>query len=95
MTNLRCAVPIFLPYEIIILTGTWLTPDITDAELGLDRFKIFRLDMNPDNSPHSRGGYVLIAINTSLTSSPVMLNHLNVEKVCAILFTILLTHLHF
>jgi len=42
----------FLSYEIIILTETWLTPDITDEELGFERFKIFGLDRNPDNSPH-------------------------------------------
>jgi len=75
----------FLSYEIIILTETWLTSDITDAELGFDSFKIFRLDRNPNISPHAQGGGVLIAIKSSLILFPVTLSHPDVEQVFAII----------
>lgn len=75
----------FLSYDIIIVTETWLTPDFIDSELGLYNFKIFRLDRNPFNSSHSRGGGVLIAVKSTVTTSPVILNLSDVEQVFAIL----------
>lgn len=76
----------FLSYELIILTEIWLTLDITDAEFGLDSFKIFRLDSNPDNIPYSRDEGVLITINTSIIPSLVTLSHPDVEPIFTILF---------
>lgn len=75
----------FLSYNIIILTETWLNPDFTDAELGLDNFKIFRLDRNPFNSPHSRGGGVLIAVKLTVPSPLLILNLSDIKQVFAIL----------
>ena len=83
--DLRCSVPMFLSYDIIILTETWLSPDITDGELGFNSFKIFRLDRNPNNSFHSRGGGVLIAVNSEIISNPVFSINSNVEHLFALL----------
>ncbi|CAI6373552.1 unnamed protein product [Macrosiphum euphorbiae] len=74
----------FSIYDIIILTETWLSPDIKDAELGFVGFQVYRLDRNPNNSSFSRGGGVLIAIKSSLESHPVPLNVSNVEQVYAL-----------
>lgn len=73
----------FLSYDIIIVTETWLTPDFIDSELGLYNFKIFRLDRNPFNSSHSRGGGVLIYYSIYIII--VILNLSDVEQVFAIL----------
>lgn len=75
----------FLSYDIIILTETWLSPDISDSELGLDYFTIYRLDRNFINSSHSRGGGVLIAVKSAITSSSITLNNSNVEHVFVLL----------
>jgi len=75
----------FYIYDVIVLTETWLPPDIKDAGLGFVGFKVYRLDRNPNNSSFSSGGGVLIAIKSSLTSHPVPLNISNVEQVLALL----------
>lgn len=80
LLSLRCSVPMFLSYAICILTETWLTADISDAELGFNNFNIFRLYRNPNNSLHSRDGGVLIAIKSSFTSSPVSKVYLMLSK---------------
>jgi len=82
LINIRCAFPMLSIYDVIVLTETWLSPDIKDAELGFVGFQVYRLDRNPNNSPFSRG--VLIAIISSLKSHPVPLNVSNVEQVYAL-----------
>lgn len=64
----------FLSYDIIILTKTWLFLDYSDVELGSDYFTIHRLDMNINNSSHSPGGGVLIAVNSSIISPITVTN---------------------
>lgn len=71
----------FYIYDIVVLTVTWLSPDIEDAELGFVGFQVYRLDRNPNNSSFSRGGGVLIAMKISLKSHPVTLTVSNVERV--------------
>jgi len=85
LINIRCAFPIFFIYDVIVLTETWLSPDIKDAELGFVGFRVYRLDRNPNNSSFSRGGGVLIAIKSSLKSHPVPLNVSNVKQVYAVM----------
>jgi len=53
----------FYFYDVIIITETFLIPDISDSELGFHGFQVIRLDRNPNNSSFLRGGGVLIAIN--------------------------------
>jgi len=59
---IRTIFPIFCFYDIIIVTETWLTSDISSFELSLFGFQIFRLDRNIFISVCKRGGGVLIAM---------------------------------
>jgi len=52
------------PYDVIILVETWLSGDISNAELGLAYYSLFRLDRNLNTSVHTRGGGVLIAVKS-------------------------------
>jgi len=53
---------ILLSHDILILTETWLTSDISDAELGLLGYKIFGYNRCKDTSDELRGGGTSIAI---------------------------------
>jgi len=75
----------FYFYDVIILTETWLTPDISDIELGFHGFQVIRLDRNPNNSSFLQGGGVLIAINNCIKSHPITSNASNVEQIFALL----------
>lgn len=74
---------LFLSYDIIIITETWFS-NINDAEFGLAGHQLYRLKRSLINSPYSRGGGVLIAINLLIKSS-VHFTSDNVEKVFIIL----------
>lgn len=41
-------------FDYIILTETWLTSGIHDAELGMIDYNIYRLDCNSNNSIHKK-----------------------------------------
>ena len=81
LNTLRCNFILFDSYDIIILTETWLTPDIGNAELGFVGFHIFRFDRNSYSSSSTRGGGVLIAVKSNLNASLIVNNCLNVEQV--------------
>jgi len=85
LVSLRCSVPSFLNYDILVLTETWLTPDIDDSELGFTGYQLFRLDRNSENSPHSRGGGVLLAVKSALNPQPITTNVNNVEQIFVLL----------
>jgi len=72
-------------YDVIILTETWLTLDISDNELGFNDFQVIRLDRNPNNRSFIHGGGVLIAINNYIKSHPITLNTSNFEQVFVLL----------
>lgn len=86
LVSLRCSFPMFSFYDIIIFTETWLTPDISDNELGFTGFQVIRLDRNHNNSTSLQGGGVLIAIKNTFNFHPVSLTISNVEQVFAMLF---------
>jgi len=81
LVRLICSFPMFYFYDIIILTETWLSPNISESELGFFGFQVIRLDRNPNNSSFLWVGGVLIAIKTTLNFHPVSLN---VSKVSSI-----------
>jgi len=82
LVSLRCSFPMFHFYDIIILTETWLTPDISDSELGFAGFQVIRHDRNHNNITSIRGGGVIIAIkNTRSFHATVS----NVEQVFVLL----------
>lgn len=68
-------------HDVYILTETWLSKEISDAELGLDGYVTFRCDRNINTSSSLRGGGTFISVHAkirpTLVSSPV----LNVEQV--------------
>jgi len=72
-------------YDIIILIETWLTPDISDNELGFASFQVIRLDSNHNNSTSIRGGGVLIAIKNTRSFQPISLTVSNVEQLFVLL----------
>ena len=57
------------PYDIIVLTETWLDDRFFSAQLFGDAFTVFRNDRNQINSTKSRGGGVLIAVSTRSSCS--------------------------
>lgn len=63
-----------LIYDAFILTETWLTEAISNAELGLEGYTIFRCDWNVNTSLNRCGCGVLIAakneLHLALISSP-------------------------
>lgn len=61
-------------YDAYVLTETWLSNDISNAELGFDEYLIFRCDRNALTSNCRRGGGVLIAVNKKLR--PVLITSL-------------------
>ncbi|KAL4088880.1 hypothetical protein QTP88_023964 [Uroleucon formosanum] len=62
-------------YDAYVLTETWLSNDIANAELGFDDYLIFRCDRNALTSNCQRGGGVLIAVNKKLR--PVLITTLH------------------
>jgi hypothetical protein len=72
-------------YDIIILTETWLTLDISDNELGFTGFQVIRLDRNHNNSTSIQGGGVLITIKNTRSFQPISLTVSNVEQVFVLL----------
>ena len=66
-------------YKIIAITESWATPDITDNELGLDGFVLFRKDRSEIRV--GRGGGVLLYVSNELgVLLPRHLMHLNVNR---------------
>lgn len=59
-------------YDIVVLTETWLRPDVVNAELA-SNYSIFRCDRNERSSVLQRGGGVLIAVRSSLRCNAVSL----------------------
>ncbi|KAF0739496.1 Uncharacterized protein FWK35_00025851 [Aphis craccivora] len=49
-------------HDVYILTETWLSKELSDAELGLDGYVTFRCDRNINTSSSLRGGDTLIAV---------------------------------
>jgi len=85
LVNLRCSFPLFYFYDVIILTETWLTPNIDNSELGFFGVQMIRLDRNSNNSSLLRGCGVLIVTNNSLKFRPITLNISNVEQTFVLL----------
>jgi len=57
---------VLLSYDIFLLTETWLSNDINNAELNFSGYTIFRCDRSIHSSNFSRGGGVLIAVRNNL-----------------------------
>lgn len=78
--NFNCNVAC-VNYVFIVLTETWLIDSISDSELGLPNYNIYRCDRNNITSNCSRGGGVLIAIRKDFSSKLISVPISNVEHV--------------
>jgi hypothetical protein len=58
-----------LEYDIISVTETWLSDDITDDELFCNSYTVYRSDRNFLSLGVKKGGGVLIAVNNKFSSS--------------------------
>lgn len=68
-------------YDIIVLTETWLDYKISDVELGLSEYSIYRKDRSDETSSKSRGGGVLIAVKKYIISNSISTPQITVEDV--------------
>ena len=58
-------------FEALVFTETWLSPDVLDNELFCDSFCVLRHDRDCMATGRSRGGGVLIAVNTQYSVIPI------------------------
>jgi hypothetical protein len=80
LTNFKCNAS-SVNYIFIVLSETWLHDNISNSELGLVNYNIFRYDRCISNSNCSRGGGVLIGIRKDLPACLVKVTQLNVEHI--------------
>ena len=70
------------PFHVVVFTETWLKPDILDSEIFSVKYTTYRLDR-----PSQRGGGVLIAVDSNLSSeeipfvSPIDIEFISI-KIC-------------
>lgn len=60
-------------YDVIILSETWLIPNITDSEIMDSRYLVFRCDRNRDATGKCDGGGVLVAVRRGLRAERAQL----------------------
>lgn len=60
-------------YDVIILTETWLSPNILDSEFIDSRYNVFRCDRNRDATGKKDGGGTLIAVHRSVITTRLTL----------------------
>lgn len=64
--NLRVSESLF---DCVVLSETWLDPQINSSQLFGDDYTVFRVDRNPANSNKRCGGGVAIAVRRHLSSA--------------------------
>ena len=62
-------------YDIIALIETWLTADISDSELFLQNYQLYRSERNANLK--SKYGGVMIGVRNNITSFPIDVTNLN------------------
>jgi len=68
-------------YDIIIITETWLSDNVNNAELGLSpRYTIFRCDRCNTRDVTTRGGGVLIAVKNQFSCRRLPISDNSVEQ---------------
>ena len=58
-------------FDALVITETWLSPDILDSELFGDSFCVLRHDRDCTATGRSRGGGVLIAVSSQYSVTPI------------------------
>lgn len=67
-------------YDILIFVESWLSNDISDSELSVDSFNLFRCDRSTDTSTKIRGGGLLIYIRDNINSKRLKVEYNSVEQ---------------
>jgi len=68
-------------YDIIVLSETWLSTSINNAELGLcNKYSIFRCDRCDVHGAGIRGGGVLIAVDKQFSCHRINQQNIQVEQ---------------
>ncbi|XP_050516531.1 uncharacterized protein LOC126891399 [Diabrotica virgifera virgifera] len=67
-------------YDVLIFTESWLCDGISNDELGLLDFNIYRKDRSPLTSDKVIGGGVLIAVKKCYSSRSILLPHVHLEE---------------
>jgi len=57
-------------FDVIAITETWATEDVSDCELVIDGYVMYRKDRQSD--VYTRGGGVMIMVKDSLQSKPLL-----------------------
>ena len=70
-----------LDYSFIVLTESWLHPNVHTSELGLYNYNIFRFDRCLSTSNCARGGGVLIGVKKNIASILITTPIINVEHI--------------
>ena len=65
--------------DVLMFTETWLKPTTNDAELGLKKFSILRLDRHDSPNNCVLGGGVLLDVNKKLKSA--LLENVSVTEI--------------
>ncbi len=68
MKKLILATPFLNEHDILIFTESGLHDGISNLELGLDEFNIFRKDRSSSTSESERLGGVMIAVSNQIKS---------------------------
>lgn len=69
LSDMHCSVAwSAISFDIIIFVETWFNDGFSDAELGLDSYRIYRCARNRNTSNCLRQGGVLIAVCECLSS---------------------------
>ncbi|XP_063917329.1 uncharacterized protein LOC135133030 [Zophobas morio] len=63
-------------YDLLALTETWLSPDISDNELFSNDYIVFRKDRSFETLKCTKGGGVVLAIKNKFKCSPIDLTHI-------------------
>lgn len=68
-------------HDVILLTESWLNPEIIDSEVFCSRYTVYRQDRDYFTSSKTRGGGVVIAISSIFESSLVQVEKSDVEHI--------------
>lgn len=85
-------------YDILAFTETWLNQNVQNSEILDNKFTIFRSDRNIQELDVSRGGGVMLAVNSNLTALNLNLsqtNFNNIPSIDIIGLKIILDHYYF
>lgn len=82
LSSIQLNMPSLLYFDYFILVETWLNSDISDSELNMHDYNIFRMDRTINNSIHNICGGVLITVHKNFHSRLLPSYDINCEQLC-------------